>query len=223
MPVSALVLNRSVRTQQKAALRLERSCLLTSAYQVHYRKADEPNWQLAGTIEARAPLLTLSLPELALGEYEVRVSALGFAWNRHELAIRARIRVAASGAELALPAVSDLTAVLQGDSIILSWLWKPQLGTQEPSEFAVWITQTAGVDTFAHPELSVLADGARRQYVRIPAGPARFTGVATRYNGRAGPLEVTKLPQLAGSLLAPEGQFARSALTQLIDKSLRSR
>lgn len=215
MPASALVLSRSIRTQQKAALRLARSRLLPSAYQVHYRKAGEPTWRFAGTIEAGAPLSPLTLPILAPGEYEVRVSAQGFVWDRNELASRARIRVAATGAEIGLPAVSDLQAVIEGDLVVLTWLWKPQLGVQSPSEFTVWISQAAAIDTQVAPTVLVPADGNRRHYARIPTGAGRFVGVATRNNGQVGPLTVVELPQSPGVLPAPGDQYANPFVTAL--------
>ena len=207
MPVSALVLTRSIRTQQKAALRVARSCLLRAAYKVHYRRAGEADWQYAGTVEVGAQLQVLNLPELPTGEYEVEISTLGFAWKPHLSRTHTRFRVAVSGAELALPAVTDLQAVIEGNYIVLSWLWNLQLGTHDPSEFAVWISQTATVDTLAPPVLSVPADGNRRHYARILAF-LPFAGVAARYGGPIGPISAVILPQPSDALPSPEGQHA---------------
>lgn len=208
MPISALVLSRSIRTQKKAALSVARSCLLPSAYQVHLRRSGEPNWQFAGTVETGAPLPTLSLPELSPGEYEVQVSAQGFAWDRHERASRARFLVSASGAEPSLPAVSDLQAVLEDTTVVLSWLWKLQLGTQMPSEFAVWISQTDSIDTQAAPTVLVPADGIRRQYASTSV-PGRFAGVAARHSGQAGILTIVALPQSPPALPSPGDQYIK--------------
>lgn len=213
MPVSALVLSRSIRTQQKAALRVARSCLLPSAYQVHYRRAGEPSWKFAGTVEAGAFLAPLILPELAPGEYEVEISTQGFAWKPHLSRTRTRFRVSASGAEPTLPVVSDLQAVIEGDLVVLTWLWKPELGVQSPSDFAVWVSQAAAIDTQVAPTVLVPADGNRRHYARIPTGAGHFVGVATRNNGQVGPLTVVELPQSPGVLPSPEGQFAKPFVT----------
>lgn len=209
MPASALLLKRSIRTQQKAALRVARSCLLPSAYQVHYRRAGEPNWNFAGTIETRSPIPALSVPEVTPGEYEVDISIQGFAWNPHYYGTRTRFRIVDSGAEFALPAVSDLQAALEGNSFVLSWLWKPELGTQVPSEFAIWVSLMDTLDTQAVPADLVPADGNRRHYARIPFGAGRFSGVAARHNGQVGPLAIVALPQPSTALPFPEDQYAR--------------
>lgn len=208
MPVSALVLNRSIRTQQKTALRVARSCLVPVAYQVHYRRSGEPSWQFAGSVKAGAPLPALNLPELAPGEYEVEISAQGFAWNPHLFRTHMRFRIVESGAELAIPAVSDLQAVLEGGYFILSWLWKPQLGARSPSEFAVWISQAAAIDSLAPPTVTVPADGQRRYTTRLPGtNQQQFIAVAARDVTARGHILEFSVPAVMPNLGQPTDQL----------------
>lgn len=216
MPVSALVISRSIRTQQKAALRVVRSCLLPSAYQVHFRRAGEPNWQFAGLVEADVSLSPLNLPELTPGVFEVCVSAQGFVWDRNELASRARFRISATGAELAFPAVSDLQAVIEGDYIVLSWLWKPELGVQSPSDFAVWVSQSAAVDTLAPPTATVPADGQRRYTTRLTGtNQKQLIAVAARNASGRGHIQETSVSAVLPIPAPPPDQLVIDKVSTL--------
>lgn len=216
MPVSALVLSRSIFTPQKAALCVLRSCLQPSAYQVLYRRSGEPNWQFAGSVEAGAPLPALNLPELAPGEYEVEISAQGFAWNPHLFRTHMRFRIVESGAELAIPAVSDLQAVLEGGYFILSWLWKPQFGARSPSEFAVWISQAAAIDTLLPPTAAVPADGQRRYTTRLPGtNQQQFIAVAARDATARGHVQEISVPAVLSIPGQPTDQFVSDKVQTL--------
>lgn len=206
---SALGLSRSVFLISRSALGLERSALHPSGYLVYYRAVGATPWTYVGRVDADADPLQIALPELAEGDYELLFRLQGFHWSAHEYRKRARFRVDGGGAAAALPSVQDLAVERSASGARLTWLWKEELGTTPPADFAVWTSPTSPVPTAGAPDATVRADGWRRYDARISNPAAFYAAVAARLGAQIGPVAEIHVAAAEAVPAAPSDQSAR--------------
>ncbi|GMV82098.1 MAG: hypothetical protein AMXMBFR7_32820 [Planctomycetota bacterium] len=206
---SALGLSRSVFLISRSALGLERSALHPSGYLVYYRAVGATPWTYVGRVDADADPLQIALPELAEGDYELLFRLQGFHWGEHEYRKRARFTVGAGGAVASLPSVQNLEVTRAASGARLTWLWKEELGTTPPADFAVWTSPTSPVSTAGAPDATVLADGWRRYDARISNPAAFYAAVAARLDAQIGPVAEIHVAAAEAVPAAPSDQSAR--------------
>jgi hypothetical protein len=152
---------------------------------------------------------TLTGVTLADGYFLVRTRPSGCFWGAYQEE-RSWLIVVQDG-ELAtpLPLIQTLAYQFRREDTLVWWQWIPTHITFDPTDFAVWTSETEPVDTSGDPTYTIGAGGTGRYSVGIVQGAnPLYVAVRARRGSAAGPLGLLSIPTPPPQLPSPSNQLA---------------
>lgn len=179
-----------------------------SGYQLYAKDLATGVVTALGFIPANGPL-ELTGVALADGDYEVEVRLQGYFWKDTRCVQRYPLRISGGEIFTPLPSVRNLAYYYNETDTRLSWTWATEVGTQTPTDFAIWTSLTDPVDTSGAPDYTVAASSPGDFSVNIAQAAALYVAVAARNGADIGPIALLTVPAPPAALDSPANQFTR--------------